>query len=398
MRWLRLHARQWINSIASALIVLALAIWVIRPTPFKEWLGASGLNNGGTPLSILNGWVAYHDAPLTPVGFLSLFPIYDLLTLGALLTALAVLLIVITAQWRGERRGSWWTKSLASSVFPGLGMRVRTVMAVIAILGILLGWEIVAWRNWRIARNLLAQAASHREHEGFWIDELQLYERDLARLDSDASGSSDDRQTPEARAASKAYWRDQLQDRSAIAVARAAYHGELRRKYEWAAKNPTQPVPPDPRAPVESQQPNPYNLMHMGRYAEALVGFEDMIRRYPDLVSAHEQRAWISATCPDARFRSGKLAVQEATRAAELANWGDDGVLMVLAAAYAEVGDFASAVRWQERALELDRKNMERFPPNPPRGLLGITTKEDDRLALYKAGKPFRMQDHSKLK
>ena len=76
--------------------------------------------------------------------------------------------------------------------------------------------------------------------------------------------------------------------------------------------------------------------------------------------------------------RDGKLAVATATRAAELTNWKDEQVLSTLAAAYAESGDFAAAVRWQQRALELHAAT-------------GVSTKADqDRLALYKAGKPYR--------
>jgi hypothetical protein len=86
------------------------------------------------------------------------------------------------------------------------------------------------------------------------------------------------------------------------------------------------------------------------------------------------------ATCPDARYRDGKLAVAAATRAAELTNWKDRNVLETLAAAYAEAGDFASAVHWQQRARE--RFVAMGFSPNF----------NQDRLALYQASKPLRMR------
>jgi hypothetical protein len=109
-----------------------------------------------------------------------------------------------------------------------------------------------------------------------------------------------------------------------------------------------------------------------------LVECDELIRRYPDLYGAHQTKAWILFTSPDASYRDGRRAVAAATRAAELTNWKDGSVLSALAAAYAEAGDFASAVRWQEQAVQ-----------RPTSG--SNSTIDRDRLALYKAGKPFRM-------
>jgi hypothetical protein len=84
------------------------------------------------------------------------------------------------------------------------------------------------------------------------------------------------------------------------------------------------------------------------------------------------------ATCPGARYRDGKLAVVSAARAAELTSWKDGHVVETLAAACAEAGEFAGAVRWQQRAGE--RFLATGFGP----------IDYQDRLALYQAGKPFR--------
>ena len=55
MRRPRLRNRQWIIAVSLAFVLLALATWVIRPSPFSQWLGAGGLTNG-TPISIVRGW------------------------------------------------------------------------------------------------------------------------------------------------------------------------------------------------------------------------------------------------------------------------------------------------------------------------------------------------------
>jgi hypothetical protein len=141
----------------------------------------------------------------------------------------------------------------------------------------------------------------------------------------------------------------------------AAYYGELRRKYERASADPAQPVSPDPPAPPWESPFEP-SIWHIHiNQARILAQCEELIRRYPDLIEAHERRAWILATCPDSRLRDGKLAVAEATRAAELTNAQEEGAVIIgeelfatLAAAYAEAGDFASAVRWEQRQLEED--------------------------------------------
>jgi hypothetical protein len=44
------------------------------------------------------------------------------------------------------------------------------------------------------------------------------------------------------------------------------------------------------------------------------------------------------------KYRNGKLAVLEAGRACELTNWQQERFVSTLASAYAEAGDFASAL------------------------------------------------------
>lgn len=85
-------------------------------------------------------------------------------------------------------------------------------------------------------------------------------------------------------------------------------------------------------------------------YGKAIADFSEAVRLDPSLVFAFGSRAWLWATCPDAQHRDGKRAVQSAQRALELAK-GDPNLMIILAAAYAESGDYEEAVRWQERAL-----------------------------------------------
>ena len=115
----------------------------------------------------------------------------------------------------------------------------------------------------------------------------------------------------------------------------------------------------------------------IGHYAVAIEGLGQAIRLAPEDVGAYNQRAWLLATCPDDRCRNGPMAVSDATKACELTAWKNAAYIDTLAAAYAEAGDFAPAIKWQEKAVSL---------------VLSEAEKDDygSRLALYQAGKPVR--------
>jgi tetratricopeptide (TPR) repeat protein len=114
-----------------------------------------------------------------------------------------------------------------------------------------------------------------------------------------------------------------------------------------------------------------------GDYARAIADYTELARIEPKNVSAHNSAAWLLATAPDAKARNGARAVEVARKAAELSAWKDGDILDTLAAAYAEAGNFAEAVRWQEKAME----NPE-FMKNQAEDARA-------RLALYRKGRPF---------
>jgi tetratricopeptide (TPR) repeat protein len=88
------------------------------------------------------------------------------------------------------------------------------------------------------------------------------------------------------------------------------------------------------------------------KYDEAIADYEAVIRLDPKNAEPWNELAWVAATCIKSRGRDGQKAVKYATKACDLTGWKDWRLLDTLAVAHAEVGDFTSAVKWEEEALE----------------------------------------------
>lgn len=115
------------------------------------------------------------------------------------------------------------------------------------------------------------------------------------------------------------------------------------------------------------------------RVDESLFHFSEALNLQPDFPEAANNYAWILATYPDERVRSGSKALEISTKARDLAERRMTLVLDTLAAAQAEAGDFEAAVKTAEEAIALAQQ----------KGLADIAKAITARLELYKSQKPY---------
>lgn len=117
-----------------------------------------------------------------------------------------------------------------------------------------------------------------------------------------------------------------------------------------------------------------------GDFDRAIADYEQALKLNPELAQALNSLAWDLATMPAADRRDGPRAVQFAERALVL-NDREPGFLDSAAAAYAEAGRFADAVRAQKKGIELLRQVA---------GMPAEVIKDfESRLQLYKNNRPF---------
>jgi tetratricopeptide (TPR) repeat protein len=123
-------------------------------------------------------------------------------------------------------------------------------------------------------------------------------------------------------------------------------------------------------------------LNSLGRRDEALASYQTVLAVNPDNSSALNDLAWLRATAPEAELRHGAQAVELAERACRLTHYREPQLIGTLAAAYAEAGRFADAIKSAEQAKELATAS----------GRKQLADKNQELLELYRAGKAYRAQ------
>ena len=117
--------------------------------------------------------------------------------------------------------------------------------------------------------------------------------------------------------------------------------------------------------------------------AAAVTTLERAIARRPDDPALLKRTAWVLATSSDAGVRDGRAAIGHAERAVAVSNGRDPVAFDVLAAAYAEAGQFDRALTALAKAVDLVRVS----------GPADLIPTLRAHLDLFEAKKPVRSTD-----
>ncbi len=148
-------------------------------------------------------------------------------------------------------------------------------------------------------------------------------------------------------------------------------------------------------------------LMKKGEYEKAKIDYEKAIEIGSGYWRTYGELALFLSICPDDKFRNGKAAIEllekaitegELTKEEQLKN---HYYLNILAAAYAESGEFSEAVKTQQSALDILQEKSQKMAKRIGDTIANtnvITINEYrmglymDRLADYQENKPWRIE------
>ena len=117
-------------------------------------------------------------------------------------------------------------------------------------------------------------------------------------------------------------------------------------------------------------------LVREGRHGDAAAQYEKYLEAAPADMDVTANLAWLYATCPEAGARNGTRALELGRKLLGLARTPTARIFDIMAAAFAESGQFADAVSAATRSLEMT-------PPQDP-----MYEDRQALLELYKSGKP----------
>jgi tetratricopeptide (TPR) repeat protein len=123
-------------------------------------------------------------------------------------------------------------------------------------------------------------------------------------------------------------------------------------------------------------------LVRQGKNVEAVRHWREAVRLEPKEIKYLSNLALVLATSPDEAARNGAEAVELAKRAVDLsATKPEANAVAILAAAYAELGDYTQAVTTARHAREMAIQQHQD----------ALAEQLRDRIKLYESGKPLRM-------
>jgi tetratricopeptide (TPR) repeat protein len=100
-------------------------------------------------------------------------------------------------------------------------------------------------------------------------------------------------------------------------------------------------------------------LLSLGKHAEAIADYDVAVKLAPNDTGILNNLAWVLATSPVDKLRNGQRSIETAKRACELTQYKKPHILSTLAAGYAESGDWAKAVEWSQKAVDMGDENYQ---------------------------------------
>jgi tetratricopeptide (TPR) repeat protein len=121
--------------------------------------------------------------------------------------------------------------------------------------------------------------------------------------------------------------------------------------------------------------------LSLGKVDDALADYESALKVNKEDSGVLNNLAWLLATSTQEKLRDGKRSLELAKEAARVTEFKEAHILSTLAAAYAENGDFETAKKWSQKAVELAGESPE-----------GKTVQDQlkQELTSYEANKPWR--------
>lgn len=121
------------------------------------------------------------------------------------------------------------------------------------------------------------------------------------------------------------------------------------------------------------------------QYDKAVEAYEKSVKLFPENPTALNNYSWFLSTTTQDAYRDGKKALELGLKAAEASNYERAFILSTLAAAYAENGDFENALKFIQKALEINKDDS-------------ITESIKNEMESYKQNKPVRENSDEWLK
>ncbi len=114
------------------------------------------------------------------------------------------------------------------------------------------------------------------------------------------------------------------------------------------------------------------------QFANAIEQFEIALKFEPGNIPVKRNLAGLFAYCPDISLRNGEKAVELAVQVCQTSEFSNPVHVNVLAAAYAQAGEFDKAIATSEKAIVLANQRDQSY----------LASQFQKRLDLFKTGKP----------